>query len=157
MDYELGCPICLSKFKLPTHNPRDIKWSYKSLGPFALPKQGYGAYSVLLAVHFLSSHHHPATTPVFSFHANRAGHEIEADFMMFYRDSAFWERETEVIASALFRRRPAERIPGSSLPASENLHIRRHFPFALEEEDALARWIEEECAVDPIYFGTVAG
>jgi hypothetical protein len=97
MDYELECPICLSTFKLPTHNPRDIKWSYKSLGPFALPKQGYGAYSVLLAVHFLSSHHHPATTPVFSFHADRAGREIEADFMMFYRDSAFWERETEVI------------------------------------------------------------
>jgi phage/plasmid-associated DNA primase len=27
----------------------------------------------------------------------------------------------------------------------------------LEEEDAIARWIKEECAVDPIYFGTVAG
>ena len=48
-------------------------------------------------MHFLSSHHHPATTPVLSFRANRAGREIEADFMMFYRDAAFWERETEVI------------------------------------------------------------
>jgi putative DNA primase/helicase len=27
----------------------------------------------------------------------------------------------------------------------------------LEEEDAIARWIEEECGVDPIYFATVAG
>lgn len=97
MDYELECPICLSTFRLPTHNPRGIKWSYKSLGPFALPKQAYGAYSVLLTVHFLASHHHPATTPVFSFRANRAGHQIEADFMMFYAGSAFWEQETEVI------------------------------------------------------------
>jgi hypothetical protein len=86
----------LETFRLPT-NPRGIKWSYKSLGPFALPKQGYGAYSVLLTVHFLASHDNPATTPVFSFRTNRIGHEIEADFMMFYRGSAFWERETEVI------------------------------------------------------------
>ena len=115
MNYELECLICLSAFKLPTHNSREIKWSYKSLGPFALPKQGYGAYSVLLTVHFLSSHHHPATTPVFSFHAERAGKEIEADFMMFYRGSAFWERETEIIFGECksfnaFREKDVERM-----------------------------------------------
>jgi len=97
LDYQLDCPTCVSTFKLPTHNPREIKWSYKSLGPFSLPKQGFGAYSVLLTVHFLSSRHHPATTPVFSFHAERKGKEIEADFMMFYRSSTFWERETEIL------------------------------------------------------------
>jgi hypothetical protein len=97
MKYELECSVCLSAFGIPIHNPHEIKWSYKSLGPFAIPKQGYGAYSVLLAVYFLSSHHHPATTPVLSFRVKRAGQEIEADFMMFYRDSVFWERETEII------------------------------------------------------------
>jgi hypothetical protein len=95
---ELQCPICLSQFELPTHNPRnEIKWSYKSLGPFALPKQGFGAYSVLLTVAFLSDWHDPATTPIFSFRANHSGKELEADFMMFYRSATFWERETETI------------------------------------------------------------
>jgi hypothetical protein len=97
MNYELECPICLSTFKLPVRNTQEIKWSYKSLGPFALPKQAFGAYSVLLTVNFLRTHHRPATTPIFSFHAQRNGEELEADFMMFYRGSAFWERETETI------------------------------------------------------------
>ncbi|HXW18289.1 MAG TPA: hypothetical protein VEJ39_08290 [Candidatus Acidoferrales bacterium] len=95
---EVQCPICLSEFPLPTHKPRDeIKWSYKSLGPFALPKQGFGAYSVLLTVRFLSGYQHPATTPVFSFRAKQGDKELEADFMMFYRSATYWERETEAV------------------------------------------------------------
>lgn len=95
---EIQCPICLSQFRLPTHDPRnEIKWSYKSLGPFALPKQGFGAYSVLLTVLFLTTHQHPATTPVFSFRATKKDKELEADFMMFYRGAAYWERETETV------------------------------------------------------------
>jgi hypothetical protein len=95
---QLQCPICLSQFELPTHNPRnEIKWSYKSLGPFALPKQGFGAYSVLLTVLFLSDWQNPATTPIFSFRGKHSGEELEADFMMFYRSATYWERETETI------------------------------------------------------------
>jgi hypothetical protein len=95
---EIHCPICLSEFRLPTHDPREeIKWSYKSLGPFALPKQGFGAYAVLLSVLFLSNYQRAATTPIFSFRATKQGHEFEADFMMFYRSATYWERETETI------------------------------------------------------------
>ena len=98
IDNELQCPVCLSSFGLPSQNPKDeIKWSYKSLGPFALPKQAFGAYSVLLSVHFLATHRHPATTATFSFEAKRQGKALEADFMMFYRSAAYWERETETI------------------------------------------------------------
>jgi hypothetical protein len=98
IEAELHCPICLSAFSMPVHNPRsEIKWSYKSLGPFALPKQGFGAYSVLLSVLFLSTYQHPATTPVLSFRATKKGKELEADFMMFYRAAAYWERETETV------------------------------------------------------------
>ena len=93
---ELHCPICLSAFPLPVHNPRnEIKWSYKSLGPFALPKQAFGVYSVLLTVLFISAYRYAATTPVLSFRATKNGKELEADFMMFYRGGAYWERETE--------------------------------------------------------------
>jgi hypothetical protein len=40
LDHELQCPVCLSGFKLPLHHPRTIRWSYKSLGPFALTQAG---------------------------------------------------------------------------------------------------------------------
>ena len=104
--YEVQCPRCLSRFKLPIHNPAgELKWSYKNLvysphpptttarrpnlsgpirvsGPFAAQKRGGGAYSVLLTASFLCSHHHPATTTVLSFVAKgKDGKDLEADFM----------------------------------------------------------------------------
>jgi hypothetical protein len=128
LEYEILCPKCLSKFKLPVHNPgADLKWSYKSTGPFALPpeddrndqdessrekiewsykplgpfaspKQASGAYCVLLSVGFLCDHHHPATTPVLSFTAKKDDtKDLEADFVMFYQGSAFWEHVTDLV------------------------------------------------------------
>jgi hypothetical protein len=123
-DYEVQCPKCLSSFKLPIHNPSgelkwayrnlgpftsspdpdepdtssppEAQWAYQSLGPFAAPKRGGGAYSVLLTVNFLAQYHHSATTTALSFTAKgHDGKALEADFMMFYRNSAFWERRTE--------------------------------------------------------------
>ena len=81
--------------------PKDVKraeveWAYKSSGPFAAPKRGGGAYSVLLAVNFLREFQHPSTTTVLSFNAKGKDNKpLEADFMMFYRNSVFWERQTE--------------------------------------------------------------
>ena len=118
--YEVQCPRCLSRFKLPIHNPAgelkwsyknlgpfttpadddsspsELEWAYKSLGPFAAQKRGGGAYSVLLTASFLCSYHHPATTTVLSFVAKgKDGKDLEADFMMFYRNAAFLERQME--------------------------------------------------------------
>jgi hypothetical protein len=51
---------------------------------------------VLLTVKFLAEYHHPATTTALSFAAkDHGGKALEADFMMFYRNAAFWERRTE--------------------------------------------------------------
>ena len=128
LEYEILCPKCLSKFKLPVHNPAtELKWSYKSVGPFALPpeddrnedgeaagekmewsfrslgpfaspNQASGAYCVLLSVSFLRDHYRAATTPVLSFTAEaNGGKKLEADFMMFYRGPAFWEHVTEYV------------------------------------------------------------
>jgi hypothetical protein len=73
--------------------PPEAEWAYRSLGPFAAPKRGGGAYTVLLTVNFLAEYHHSATTTALSFTAKRHdGKELEADFMMFYRNAAFWER-----------------------------------------------------------------
>jgi hypothetical protein len=79
-----------------TDTSAEMPWAYKSLGPFSAPKRGGGAYSVLLTVNFLCDHHDPATTAVLSFDAKgKDGKALEADFMMFYRNAAFWERQTE--------------------------------------------------------------
>jgi hypothetical protein len=120
-DYEVQCPKCLSKFPLPQHNPAgelkwayknigpfssppdadgdempEVQWAYKSTGPFAAPKRGGGAYSVLLAVGFLRRWLNPTTTTTLSFTAKGENDkELEADFMMFYRNAAFWQRRLE--------------------------------------------------------------
>lgn len=87
LKYNLCCSICLSNFDLPTEDPRKIKWRYKIIGPFALPKKGDGAYSVLFTVYFLANFGLPATVPVFSFKvSNNRGKESEIDFMMIYRE-----------------------------------------------------------------------
>jgi len=120
-DYDVQCPKCLSKFPLPQHNPSgelkwayknigpfasppdadgddtpEVQWAYKSTGPFAAPKRGGGAYSVLLVVSFLHRWLNPTTTTTLSFKAKREdGKALEADFMMFYRNTAFWQRRME--------------------------------------------------------------
>ncbi len=96
-------------------NP-EAQWAYRSLGPFAAPKRGGGAYSVLLTVNFLSDYHRPATTTALSFTAK--GHDekaLEADFMMFYRNAAYWERRTEWVFGECktfnkFRQRDIDRM-----------------------------------------------
>src|SRR5262249_23931608 len=118
---------CLSRFKLPIQKPggelkwayknlgpfasppndekdaatnqqTEVEWAYKSLGPFAAPTRGGGAYSVLLTVNFLCNYNHPAKTTVLSYNATgQDGKALEADFMMFYRNAAVWERQTESV------------------------------------------------------------
>jgi hypothetical protein len=85
-NYELGCLNCLEHFSLPP-NPRDIKWAYRTFGPFSASVQDYGSYSVLLTLRFFSSLLHAATTAMLSFEANKEGSNIEADLgLLFQRD-----------------------------------------------------------------------
>jgi hypothetical protein len=99
-----------------TSPPPETQWAYRSLGPFAAPKRGGGAYSVLLTVNFLAEYHHPATTTALSFTAKgHDGKALEADFMMFYRNAAFWERSTEWVFGECktfnkFRQRDIDRM-----------------------------------------------
>ena len=73
-DYELQCSECLAEFSFPP-TPKDVKWSYRTLGPFRLPKQADGAYTVLLTLRFFSDFSllGGATTPLMSFKAKRNG------------------------------------------------------------------------------------
>lgn len=87
-DYELQCPECSGYFSFPSHAPqKEVKWSYRTFGPFSLPKKAYGVYSVLLTLRFFSRVLEGATTPIMSFTANRHGRKIEVDLGLLFRTS----------------------------------------------------------------------
>lgn len=99
VNYELQCSSCLTRFSLPPAS-KDIKWSYRALGPFSLPKHAQGVYTVLLTLHFFSdpSLLDGATTPLMSFTAQRDGMKsLEADLALFFQESKFRNSKTEVI------------------------------------------------------------
>ncbi|MBI1923890.1 hypothetical protein HYR99_06530 [Candidatus Poribacteria bacterium] len=99
-DYELQCPKCLERFSFPSHSPKEIKWSYWAFGPFSLPNQADGAYTVLLTLRFFSQALllDGATTPIMSFTAQKDDLEIEADLGLFFQGSkGFRSSKTELI------------------------------------------------------------
>lgn len=97
-DYELQCSGCLAEFSFPSES-KDVKWSYRTLGPFSSTNQADGAYTVLLTLRFFSDFSllGGATTPLMSFKAKRNGKELEADLALFFQVSKFGDSKTEVI------------------------------------------------------------
>ena len=98
-DYDLQCSSCLTRFSLPPAS-KEIKWSYRSLGPFSLPNHAQGAYTVLLTLRFFSNPSliNGVTTPMMSFTAEKDGMKpLEADLALFFQESKFRNSKTEVI------------------------------------------------------------
>ena len=96
-DYQLQCLKCLEEIYFPPES-RQVTWSYRTLGPFRLPKQAYGAYSVLLTLRFFSELLDGATTPLMSFTARKGEiNEIEADLALFFQVSKFGESKTQLV------------------------------------------------------------
>ena len=98
-DYELQCPTCLALFPFP-HASKKVNWSYRTLGPFSLPKHAHGAYTVLLTLRFFSDFSllNGTTTPLMSFTAKKDGTKpLEVDLAMFFQESKFRNSKTEVI------------------------------------------------------------
>jgi len=55
LNYELLCNRCLKSFNFPILKPSNSslsRWSYRVVGPFALPDYARGGYSAALAIHF---------------------------------------------------------------------------------------------------------
>ena len=96
-DYETKCPICLNQSDIHSHLPDDIKWSYRSFGPFSLSKQAFGVYTVLLTYYFFARTLDGATTPLMSFNANKNNIEIEADLALFFQKSKFGKPRRELL------------------------------------------------------------
>ena len=96
-DYDLRCPQCLSNFRLPEHNPKEINWAYRAIGPFSLPRRAYGVYSVLLTLRFFTRILDGATTPMLSFTAKKGPISIEADLGLFFQRSKYAPATTELV------------------------------------------------------------
>lgn len=53
----MSCDLCLRTFDFPLTNPTEstrIKWAYRVIGPFALPKYADGGYAAALAIRFFA-------------------------------------------------------------------------------------------------------
>ena len=96
-DYELLCPKCNERFRLPAHHPKEIQWSYRTVGPFSLPGRAYGVYAVLLAHRFFSVLLHLPTTPFLSFTAEKGDEKIEADLALFLKETRLGRTTIETL------------------------------------------------------------
>jgi len=97
LDYTIRCEKCLHDFAIPTHAPDDLKWAYRSQGPFSLKRDAKGAYAVLLTLRFFSEILNGATTPIMSFESKKDGKTLEVDLGLFYRQTSFEGGERELI------------------------------------------------------------
>jgi hypothetical protein len=95
LDYKLRCVNCLDNFDLPSHSPDEIKWSYRTFGPFSLCGSAEGSYSTLLVLRLFSKILDGAVTPMMSFLTKIDGAEKEIDLGLLLRESSH-NREGEV-------------------------------------------------------------
>jgi len=87
----MNCPRCTNSFGA-VGTVDSSTWSYKTTGPFSVPKYAEGAYSVLLTLTFF--HHYGflsfRITPTFSFLAESSNQTfLEADLAFFWQESRF--------------------------------------------------------------------
>jgi hypothetical protein len=85
--YVQECDRCLQTVAFPSTTPRDAKWRYRPIGPFATESFAHGSYGVLLALRFF---YRPgadwAWIPSFTLKGNDLDLEVDAAALM--RDSA---------------------------------------------------------------------
>ena len=99
VDYELQCPKCLESLSFPSAPKEEIKWAYRTIGPFSSSNQAQGAYTVLLTLRFFKQFRlsWSAVTPLMSFTAEKNGTNLEADLALFFQEYKFLYPKTELI------------------------------------------------------------
>jgi len=83
---KIKCPICQNIFITPSHNPDEIKWAYRGMGPFSRNNKADGLLCVLLALRFFKITMHPSKiTPLLSFELLQNNVAInEVDLAIFF-------------------------------------------------------------------------
>lgn len=97
LDYQLRCSKCSDEFEIPSDKPNELRWSYRTHGPFNLPFRAYGVYSVLLTLKFFAKPMTNPTTPILSFTASKGSRRLEADLGLLLRESKFGQSKTHLI------------------------------------------------------------
>lgn len=98
LKYKLQCNNCLDGFDLPSYSPDEIKWSYRTFGPFSLSGAAEGAYSTLLVLRLFSKVLDAGTTPMMSFITKIDGSKKEIDLGLLLKESRFnHEEEVRVV------------------------------------------------------------
>ncbi|MHB8736066.1 MAG: hypothetical protein ACYC6M_12270 [Terriglobales bacterium] len=139
LDYTVTCGLCLQEFGFPITDPggsKSARWSYRVIGPFALPDYAGGGYSAALAMRFLSEIAGERLENAVTWSAGKEltlepKRKIEADFILWYRRRVSFGQDypTEIIFGEsksfgrdVFKRddienmkRLAERFPGAVL------------------------------------------
>ncbi|MDD3597722.1 hypothetical protein [Sulfuricurvum sp.] len=97
IDYMLTCSRCLKSFDFPITKPFDSKysrWSYRVIGPFAIPDYSRGGYAATLAIHFFESNISNARKLKMTWSAGqeltlKTGEKVEADFILWTQKQDF--------------------------------------------------------------------
>lgn len=98
VDYSLTCSRCLKNFDFPITKPFDSKysrWSYRVIGPFAIPDYSRGGYAAALAIHFFERNIDNADRLKMTWSAGqeltlKSGEKAEADFIL-------WTQKKEIL------------------------------------------------------------
>lgn len=98
LDYTLTCSRCLKKFDFPITKPSKSeysRWSYRVIGPFAIPDYSRGGYAAALAIHFFERNIDDANRLKMTWSAGqeltlKSGEKAEADFIL-------WTQKEEVL------------------------------------------------------------
>lgn len=86
LNERIKCPVCQNTFFIPSHNPNEIKWSYRGMGPFSRNNKADGLLCVLLTLRFFKISMHPGKiTPLLSFELLQNNQVVnEVDLAVFY-------------------------------------------------------------------------
>ena len=93
LDYSLTCSLCFKEFNFPISNPlgEHSKWSYRVVGPFALPDYARGGYASALAIRFFADiigrtgRRSAVTWSSGQEIKLPTGKKVEADFILWYQ------------------------------------------------------------------------
>ncbi len=109
LDYSLICNFCFKQFDFPILDPTDkkhSKWSYRVVGPFALPKYADGGYAAALAIRFFANVIGGFDRAEVTWSSGQEltlnqNKKVETDFMLWYRRKDVFGTERSFFGTGL--------------------------------------------------------
>ncbi len=108
LDYVLTCDLCQKQFNFPITTPlgEHSRWTYRVVGPFALPNYASGGYAASLAIRFFADVIGGFDKAEITWSTGQeldlpSSEKVESDFMLWYRRKEIWPVERTFFASGL--------------------------------------------------------